>query len=220
MASRGALGGLSRTTAGVVQALDAAGFDVIIIETVGAGQAEVDIARMAHTTVVVTAPGMGDEVQAIKAGIMEIADILLVNKADLPGAENTVAMLRAMLAMAQPPDAEHLQEGHSGTEGGHRRETGWEVPVLAAIATQGEGIDTLHAAVVRHKLFLQQSGEWSIREQERIRVEMHALLRDHLAARFLAQQPDGRLDDAMQRVFAKELSPGQAIERLLQEEGV
>ncbi|MCK4962023.1 MAG: methylmalonyl Co-A mutase-associated GTPase MeaB, partial [Anaerolineales bacterium] len=102
MASRGALGGLARATAGMVQALDAVGFDIILIETVGAGQAEVDIARTAHTTVVVSAPSMGDEIQAIKAGILEIADILVVNKADIPGADNTLRFLRATLQMARP----------------------------------------------------------------------------------------------------------------------
>lgn len=102
MASRGALGGLARQTFGVVQVLDAAGYDVILIETVGAGQAEVDIARLAHTTVVVEAPGMGDDIQAIKAGILEIADILVINKADRPGVESTEHSLRDMLEMGYP----------------------------------------------------------------------------------------------------------------------
>ena len=99
IASRGALGGLARATAGVVQALDAAGFDMIFIETVGAGQAEVDIARLAHTTLVIEAPGAGDDIQTIKAGILEIADILVVNKADRPGVDNTERALRAMIEM-------------------------------------------------------------------------------------------------------------------------
>src|SRR5512142_2809359 len=97
MASRGALGGLARSTASAAQVLDAAGFEIILVETVGAGQSEVDIARTAHTTIVVEAPGLGDDVQAIKAGILEIADVLVVNKADRPGAEGTVRTLRAML---------------------------------------------------------------------------------------------------------------------------
>ncbi len=111
MASRGSLGGLARATAGVVQALDAAGFELILIETVGAGQAEVDIARLAHTTLVVEAPGMGDEIQAIKAGILEIADILVVNKADRPGVENTERALRAMLQLAHPVAHRVLHHG-------------------------------------------------------------------------------------------------------------
>ena len=99
MASRGAVGGIARATAAVTQVLDAAGFDAVLVETVGAGQSEVEIARLAHTTIVVEAPGMGDDIQAIKAGILEIADILVVNKADLPGAERTEQVLRASLEM-------------------------------------------------------------------------------------------------------------------------
>src|SRR5574338_1269218 len=102
MATRGSLGGLARATASVVQVFDAAGFEVILIETVGAGQAEVDIARLAHTTLVVEAPGLGDDIQAIKAGILEIADILVINKADRPGVENTEKALKSMLELAHP----------------------------------------------------------------------------------------------------------------------
>ena len=102
MASRGSLGGLAKATAGIVQAFDAAGFEVILIETVGAGQAEVDIARLAHTTLVIEAPGLGDDIQAIKAGILEIADILVINKADRPGVENTERALKGMLNLAHP----------------------------------------------------------------------------------------------------------------------
>ena len=102
MASRGSLGGLAAASSGLVLALDAAGFEVILIETVGAGQAEVEIARLAHTTLVVEAPGMGDDIQAIKAGILEIADILVINKADRPGVEATARALRSMLQLAHP----------------------------------------------------------------------------------------------------------------------
>src|SRR5512146_847588 len=102
MASRGSLGGLAQKTASVVQVFDAAGYEIIIIETVGAGQSEVDVARLAHTTVVVEAPGLGDEIQAIKAGILEIADVLVVNKADRPGSENTERALRSTLELAHP----------------------------------------------------------------------------------------------------------------------
>src|SRR5574340_933190 len=110
MASRGALGGLARATSGLVQIFDAAGYDLIIVETVGAGQSEVDVARLAHTTVVVEAPGLGDDIQAIKAGILEIADILVVNKADRPGAENTVKALRSTLELAHP--LQHIFRHH------------------------------------------------------------------------------------------------------------
>ncbi len=112
MATRGSLGGLARTTRDAVRALDAAGFDIILIETVGAGQSEVDIARAAQTTLVVEAPGLGDDVQAIKAGILEIADVLVVNKADRPGADNTVRALRAMLELGHPTNSGRMVNHH------------------------------------------------------------------------------------------------------------
>jgi LAO/AO transport system kinase len=113
MASRGALGGLATATSSVVEVLDAAGFDLILIETVGAGQAEVEIARTAHTTIVISAPGLGDDVQAIKAGILEIADILVVNKSDLPGADNTLRILQSAISMGYP-ESHQFANGESG----------------------------------------------------------------------------------------------------------
>jgi LAO/AO transport system kinase len=220
MASRGALGGLARATTGVVQALDAAGFDLILIETVGAGQAEVDIARTAHTTVVITAPGMGDEVQAIKAGIFEIADILVVNKADLPGSDNTLRALRATLEMAKPtrfsPNLPHRVESSIG-----RREqtSDWEIPVLATIATEGEGIAELIQAIRNHRTHMADSGEWDLRERGRIRSEMEGLLRECLAVRFFKQQPDGKFEEVLEKVVARKLSPRQAILSMLEGEG-
>ena len=215
MASRGALGGLARATAGVVQALDAVGFDIILIETVGAGQAEVDIARTAHTTVVVSAPGMGDEVQAIKAGILEIADILVVNKADIHGADNTLRVLRATLQMARP-----TREGRGYLIRDEVEADGvmWEPPVLATVATQGEGIPELSREIAHHRSHLRDSGEWRVREGERIRSEMELLLRDHLTARFMTRQPDGRFEEALERVLTRKLSPRQAITALLEGE--
>lgn len=201
MASRGALGGLARNTLGVVDALDAAGFDVVLVETVGAGQTEVDIARLAHTTVVVDAPGMGDDVQAIKAGILEIADILVVNKADLPGADRTLTLLRSTLEAYRPPSAEG---------------EGWAVPVLAASALRGDGVDQLAAALQEHRRFLEASGQLPRRQRERARLEMESLLRERLAARWLAQQPDGRLEAALEKVVRRQLSPRQAVTLLLE----
>jgi LAO/AO transport system kinase len=220
MASRGALGGLARATSGVVQALDAAGFDVIMIETVGAGQAEVDIARTAHTTVVITAPGMGDEVQAIKAGILEIADILVVNKADIPGADNTFRALRATLEMAKP-EKYALNLFHHGDPSMERGEesNGWETPVIATIATEGDGVAELIQAIEDHRTYLQGSGEWTIRERGRIRSEMEWLLRDYLAASFLQRQPDGRFEEALEKVLVRSLSPRQAVLSMLEGEG-
>src|SRR5512141_585360 len=113
MASRGSLGGLAQSTAGVVQVFDAAGYELILIETVGAGQGEVDIARLAHTTLVVEAPGLGDDIQAIKAGILEIADILVINKADRPGVENTEKALKSMLDLAHPTQRIYMHHGRA-----------------------------------------------------------------------------------------------------------
>src|SRR5512147_2998228 len=130
MASRGSVGGLAQTTAALVQVFDAAGYEIIIIETVGAGQSEVDIARLAHTTIVVEAPGMGDDIQAIKAGILEIADILVVNKADRPGVENTERALKGMLELAHPKRRDRLPE-----------ETPlWIPPIFRTVASEGAGV--------------------------------------------------------------------------------
>jgi len=205
MASRGTLGGLASTTAGVAQALDAAGFDVILIETVGAGQAEVDIARTAHTTIVVSAPGMGDEVQAIKAGIMEIADILVVNKADLPGAESAVCALQATLEMGRSLNSKDVTQG----------EMQWTVPVLSTISTLGEGFDNLLEAIIQHRQHLYASEQWGVRERERIRFELDLLLRENLVKSFFNAQPDGVYDALIDQVTAREISPWQAVQSLI-----
>lgn len=200
MASRGALGGLAHTTAAVASAMDAAGFEMILIETVGAGQAEVDIARATHTTVVIEAPGMGDAVQALKAGILEVGDIIVVNKADLPGAEQARKELRAALRLGMGPD-----------------DPGWKPPVLIAVATKGEGIEELVEAIEAHEAFLRSSGEWKEREQELLRGEMEAILRDALLAQFRAKHPDGSFERSLQMVLDRKLSPRKAIEQLLAE---
>jgi LAO/AO transport system kinase len=159
MASRGELGGLARTTAGVVQLLDAAGYDLILIETVGAGQSEVDIARLAHTTIVVESPGMGDDIQAIKAGILEIADVLVVNKADRPGIENTERALRANLELGYS----HRVNGKAG-HGGFIEENKvvdveeWVPPVIKTIATEEVGFPELIKAIAEHRNYLQKTG--------------------------------------------------------------
>ena len=158
MASRGSLGGLASTTSGVVQALDAAGFDVIMIETVGAGQAEVDIARLAHTTLVIEAPGLGDDIQAIKAGILEIADVLVINKADRPGVEATERALRSMLQLAHPVPVvirhhgkiEYIGESLESNES----EPVWVPPIQKTIAIEGDGIDGLVETINEHYRYL------------------------------------------------------------------
>ncbi|MCJ7567314.1 MAG: methylmalonyl Co-A mutase-associated GTPase MeaB [Anaerolineales bacterium] len=214
MASRGALGGLARATAAVGLALDAAGFQIILIETVGAGQAEVDIASNAHTTVVIEAPSMGDAIQANKAGILEIADILVVNKADIPGADNTVAMLRFTLEMASSAKAPVAVEIRARGEG----DRSWEIPVLETVATKGEGIPDLVEMIYAHKKYLTTSGGWELREGNRVRSQMESRLRDELVKRFLKGRPDGRFEDTVQMVVDRELSPAQAIEELLKGE--
>ena len=145
MASRGSLGGLAAATAGLVQVFDAAGFEIIIIETVGAGQAEVDIASLAHSTIVIEAPGLGDEIQTIKAGILEIADILVVNKADKPGAENTLRALRNMLSLAHPEENHIDHHGQLMELDAEKDQTdnGWIPPVLPTIPRPGKGSRTL-----------------------------------------------------------------------------
>ncbi len=159
MASRGELGGLARTTAGVVQLLDAAGFDLIMIETVGAGQSEVDIARLAHTTLVVEAPGLGDDIQAIKAGILEIADILVVNKADQPGIENTERALRANLELGYSHRINgKAGHGSSAADKMEDRGEGWIPPVIKTIATEESGIPELLKAITDHRKYLKNTG--------------------------------------------------------------
>jgi len=169
MASRGSLGGLAAATRDVVRALDAAGFDTILIETVGAGQAEVEIVRAAQTVVVVTVPGMGDDIQAIKAGILEIADIFVVNKADRPGADQTAAELRMLLSLDE-----------------HRKEHTWRVPILKASALSGEGVPELADKLHEHLTFLKESGQLASRSGRQARSEMLALLQQALMARIEA----------------------------------
>jgi len=134
MASRGSLGGLASTTAAVAEVFDAAGYEVILIETVGAGQGEVDIARLAHTTLVVEAPGLGDDIQAIKAGILEIADLLVVNKADRPGVDNTERALRNMLELAHPPQRLYRRQNTPAAAG--PAASLWVPPILRTVAIE------------------------------------------------------------------------------------
>jgi len=220
MASRGSLGGLAAATAAVALVFDAAGFDLVLIETVGAGQAEVDIARLAHTTLVIEAPGLGDDIQAIKAGILEIADILVINKADRPGVENTERALRNMLELAHPVQKVFQHHGQAMTLPGPGAANAplWIPPVLRTVATEGTGLDELGAEIERHAAFLRQSGDWERREQARLENELELLVREELAARFRAGLQDGRYHAMLERVFARELSPWQAARALVEEE--
>ena len=219
MASRGALGGLARATAGVVQALDAAGFEVIFIETVGAGQAEVDIARLAHTTLVVEAPGLGDDVQAIKAGILEIADILVVNKADRPGAISTERALIEMLKLAHPSREMVSHHGQMMKveipAGGENDSEEWVPPVIKTVATENKGIDELAAAIAKHREFLQKTGEWEARDRLRLSTEVEDLLGETLLRRWQKNMPERKYREVLEQVFARRLAPAEAVESLL-----
>jgi LAO/AO transport system kinase len=164
MASRGSLGGLSASTRDVVRAMDAAGYNPIIIETVGTGQAEVEVMRAAQTVLVVSAPGMGDEVQAIKAGILEIADIFVVSKADKPGADQTVAEL-AMLLSLDPNRRLH-----------DKSKPYWRIPVLKTSAIKDQGITQLVDAIEQHREYLVESGMLAHRAQRQVRSEVEALV--------------------------------------------
>lgn len=224
MASRGALGGLSRSTAAVVQVLDAAGFDKIFIETVGAGQSEVDIARLAHTTLVVEAPGLGDDIQAIKAGILEIADILVVNKADRPGVENTERALHSMLELAHPERihlaSESLSKGTGNEAQPAPEDLFWLPPVLRTIASQGSGTAEVLAAIERHAAYLRQTGEWQARERERLESDLNNLLQALLVAHWRAGVSDAELRTVLLRLLDHQLSPYQAAEQLLNFEAI
>ena len=218
MASRGALGGLARATAAVIQTLDGAGFDVIIIETVGAGQAEVEIARTAHTTIVVEAPGMGDDVQAIKAGILEIADILVVNKADLPGAENALKQLRAALGLGHPTMYTHHGSGETPGSTAPQRGDGqnWIPELLLTCALQDRGLPELVTAIDSHLQYLASSGRRGDIDAERARREVDELLRDRLARWVRQRLPQETYQASIEAVVQRQLSPTQAVESIME----
>jgi LAO/AO transport system kinase len=228
MATRGSLGGLAAATSGVVQALDAAGFDIILIETVGAGQAEVDIARLAHTTLVVEAPGLGDDIQAIKAGILEIADLLVINKADRPGVEITENALRSMLMLAHP--SPHIFQDAISKPGHHfesfpvktseptpesEGEAIWVPPIMRTVATEGQGIKELALEIDRHRLHLLETGEIVRRDRARLQAELELLVRETLLSRWRSGVPDSRYQEILESMQQRECSPWQAVETLL-----
>jgi len=203
MASRGNLGGLAAATRDVVRALDAAGFDLVIIETVGAGQAEVEIVRAAQTVVVVTVPGMGDDIQAIKAGILEIADIFVVNKADRPGADQTVAELRMLLSL----DAQ-------------RNERAWRVPILKTSAATGEGVAELADKLAAHLASLKETGQLASRSGRQARSEMLALLHQALLERIAATISADEWNRLIDEVVEREKDPYTAAAELARRVGL
>ncbi len=220
MATRGSLGGLARTTNEVILALDAAGFDRILVETVGVGQAEVDIASAAHTTIVVEAPGLGDEVQAIKAGVLEIADLFAVNKADREGADHTVMALQMMQGLAPAPTGHHgpgrgapRPSGHA--EPGSQLDGSWLPPIIRTVATRGEGVEQLRDWVEMHAEHLQRTGQRHRREATRAATALDHVLADRLRAALLARLPAGRLEQSVAAIAAREMDPYAAADQLL-----
>jgi LAO/AO transport system kinase len=197
MASRGHLGGLSWAAPQALRILDGAGFDVVMIETVGVGQAEVAIASLADSTLVIVAPGMGDSVQAAKAGILEIADIFVVNKSDRPGAQEAIRDLRTMVAMA------------------NYRPDDWKPPIVAAAAMNGEGIDDLVDRLDAHAAWLAESGERDRRRLARAREEISALAIAELRERFGALPGQAQLEDLAAQVASGKLDPYTAADHLV-----
>lgn len=197
MASRGRLGGLSAATPQALRVLDAAGFDLVLVETVGVGQAEVEIASLADSTLVIVAPGMGDSIQAAKAGILEIGDLFVVNKADKPGAQEAVRDLRTMIAMSRHGPGD------------------WKPPIVTTAASSGEGIADLTARLDAHWSWLDGSGERDRRRQARAREEISAIALTELRQRIGALPGDARLDALAGRVAAGELDPYAAADELV-----
>jgi LAO/AO transport system kinase len=197
MATRGALGGLARASNDMVKVLDAFGKDLILVETVGVGQDEVEIAQAAHTTVVVDVPGLGDDIQAIKAGVLEIADVLVVNKADRDGAERTAAALQMMLELgASAPSA-------------------WRPPIVRTIATLGTGVDELVEAIQRHRQQLADSGQLALRERARARRELLSIAQEHLMTRLQERVSPQDMDALVADIVARRTDPYAAAESLL-----
>lgn len=207
MATRGHLGGLALAAPEAIRVLDAAGFGWVLVETVGVGQVEVEVAGAADTTVVVVNPGWGDRVQANKAGLMEIAEVFVVNKADRDGADQTVADLQGMLDLTRPGD-----DGSGGDAAGAG---GWRPPVIATVGTTGQGTDELWEAIGRHRAHLEASGELVRRRRARLRDELASVVAQRLRA-----EAEARLDaadrDALEAdLLARRIDPWAAADRVL-----
>jgi LAO/AO transport system kinase len=197
MATRGFLGGLAKATNDVVDLLDASGFDLVIVETVGVGQDEVEVIRTVQTNMVVLVPGMGDDIQAIKAGIMEIGDIFVVNKADRPGADKTVTEVTMMMS---------LVEEHGD----------WIPPIVKTVASKAQGIDELDAAIETHFGYLKKSGELDRRNRERVRIRIETLLKEKFMDRLLGVTlPRAEYEQLLDDVLQKKNNPHDAAEGVL-----
>jgi LAO/AO transport system kinase len=203
MATRGSLGGLARATADAIKVLDAAGYQTIFVETVGAGQAEVDIAKAAHTTIVVEAPGLGDDIQAIKAGITEIADIFVVNKADREGADSAAMTLQMILDLNH-----HSRLSSQGLS--------WRPPICKTIALRGEGIGAVVEAIEEHAAYLRESGNLQRRERERVEGELRSILTQEMARSFFERLDEAQFDSLVDSIIRRELDPYSAAALLLE----
>jgi LAO/AO transport system kinase len=197
MATRGFMGGVAKATNDVVDLLDAAGFDIVIVETVGVGQDEIEIIRTVQTNVVVLVPGMGDDIQAIKAGLMEIGDVFAVNKADRPGADKTVTEVTMMMSLVE----EHAH---------------WIPPILKTVALKGEGIPELDEAMTRHYEYLRTSGELDRRNRERVRIRIETMLKEKFMDRLIGKtiSPE-EYEHLLDEVLQKKDNPHHAAESVL-----
>jgi LAO/AO transport system kinase len=198
MATRGHLGGLAWATPQALRVLDAAGCDVVIIETVGVGQSEVEVAALADTTLVLLAPGMGDGIQAAKAGILEVGDVFVVNKADRDGADQVVRDLRSTIRLAE------------------RQPGDWREPIVKTVAVRGEGMAELIEAIDKHRDWMERSGELARRRRRRVRDEIEAIAATALRRRFGDVHGDARLDVLAEKVLTGELDPYAAADEIIE----
>ena len=198
MASRGHAGGLARTTSRVVNVLDAIGYGVVLVETVGVGQEEVEVIRVVDSVALVTVPGLGDDIQAIKAGVLEIADVLVVNKADRPGADETARDLAQMLTLG-------------------KLRTEWKPPIIRTVAATGENVPQLVDALERHRTWAIESGERERRRRDAARADVEDLLREALVRRLRDHIGPTAVDRAVARVADRDIDPYTAVEELLRQ---
>jgi LAO/AO transport system kinase len=203
MATRGHLGGLALATPEAVRALDAVGFDWVLIETVGVGQVEVEVAGAADTTVVVVTPGWGDAVQASKAGLLEVADIFVINKADRSGVDEARR------------DLDHMLDLAGLVRGDGHRPGAWRPPIVAAVAARGEGIDGIWEAVAAHRAHLDDTGALEQRREQRIIDELRAIVAERLMQRARAAAQGDRFDDLRRRVLDREVDPYVAADEIV-----
>ncbi len=214
MATRGSLGGLAKATSDVIMVMDAAGYDRIIVETVGVGQAEVDIASEAHTTIVVESPGLGDEIQAIKAGILEIADIFVVNKADREGADHTVMALKMMLGLSPKTVAHHGKVMKTGDA--TLPKEGWIPPIVKTVAIRNEGTKELVDLIEKHAEYLRKSGQLEERELKRTQADITNALQNLFLENLLSHITESEWSEAVKSVAARDTDPYSKAKEMLE----